>query len=381
MSVPEIFFLVMFLANPILGMIHQKYILNDYDKNKLPPSHDGPLQVRGQMNLRNIMDVSESKQLISLETTLTFIWQDTRIVPNQDKLDKKKDYMILSPKSEAIFWMPDVIIDQAKEIRKPKYLIEPVSIRLYNDSTIRYSRRMNYDVACRMSFRKFPFDNQTCRIIFHSFAHSTEEYQLTWSRVHKSYRNDKINLAQFNYEISYHDDYDIKDYEFVYPGLVAIITFDRIMSYHIIQTYIPSAFFVMVSYLTLFMPPNGLVARSGVPVIVLLTLFSMNNGIRANVPKVSYASLLDMWMVLCFLLVFLTLFEYCLMQLFMGVMKRIDIANRIEVTFRLLIPILFILFMIIYTSLFYWGNLDASTNPQNQEGFLRKHIQFQYSQF
>ena len=34
----------------------------------------------------------------------------------------------------------------------------------------------------------------------------------------------------------------------------------------LLQLYIPSALFVLAAYITLFMPPNGLVARSGVPV-------------------------------------------------------------------------------------------------------------------
>ena len=364
MSPLGMFFAWLLQMNLVLGQElnrnsdFKKYTTDpNYDKNKLPPS-DGPLQVRGQMNLRNILDVSESKQLISLETTLTFVWKDTRITPKLDRLDRNKNYMILSPRHEKEFWMPDMFIDQAKAIRKPKYLIEPASIRLYSDSTIRYSRRMNYDVACSMTFRKFPFDNQTCRIIIHSFSHTTDEYQLSWNR--DSYKNSRINLAQFTYDISYTDEYDMEEYDVVYPGLIATITFDRIKSYHIIQTYIPSGLFVIVSYLTLFMPPTGLVARSGVPVLVLLTLFNMNNGIRANVPKVSYATYLDIWITTCFLLVFLTLFEYCLVHCVNDWIKREDIAKKIEITFRFLLPSLFIVFIIFYVILFYWGDLDSS---------------------
>ena len=78
------------------------------------------------------------------------------------------------------------------------------------------------------------------------------------------------------------------------------------------QLYIPSGLFVLAAYITLFMPPTGLVARSGVPVrpslsplfflghapskvMVLFALFSMNNGTRANVPLVSYATMADIW--------------------------------------------------------------------------------------
>ena len=37
--------------------------------------------------------------------------------------------------------MPDVFIDQAKALRTPTYYIKPASLRVYNDSTIRYSSR------------------------------------------------------------------------------------------------------------------------------------------------------------------------------------------------------------------------------------------------
>ena len=39
-------------------------------------------------------------------------------------------------------------------------IIITVMIRLYNSSMIRYSSRLNYDVACTMDFRRFPFDSQ-----------------------------------------------------------------------------------------------------------------------------------------------------------------------------------------------------------------------------
>lgn len=37
--------------------------------------------------------------------------------------------------------MPDVFIDQAKALRIPTYYTKPASLRVYNDSTIRYSSR------------------------------------------------------------------------------------------------------------------------------------------------------------------------------------------------------------------------------------------------
>lgn len=48
----------------------------DYDKHELPPSADQkPVLIRASINLRNILDVAEKQQLISLETTLRLYWK------------------------------------------------------------------------------------------------------------------------------------------------------------------------------------------------------------------------------------------------------------------------------------------------------------------
>ena len=128
-------------------------------------------------------------------------------------------YFTLNPSHASRFWMPDVFIDQAKALRSPTYYTKPASLRVYNDSTIRYSSRseinyditllihcthglslhlllfipqiinnlhltiikrliltrINYDVACNMDFHKFPVDEQYCEVKFESFGFSNRQ--------------------------------------------------------------------------------------------------------------------------------------------------------------------------------------------------------------
>ena len=86
-------------------------------------------------------------------------------------------------------WMPDIYIDKAKDVRKPAYFTQAAYLRLYNNSLIKYSARLNYDVACPMDFcrllkrrinpyflvyyvYRYPADEQNCFIKFESFGHS-----------------------------------------------------------------------------------------------------------------------------------------------------------------------------------------------------------------
>ena len=107
-----------------------------------------------------------------------------------DGNDTTGSYFTLNPDKASKFWMPDVFIDQAKALRVPTYYTRPASLRLYRDSTIRYSSRqgilsvteslhsilrINYDVACNMDFHRFPVDEQYCEVKFESFGFSNKQ--------------------------------------------------------------------------------------------------------------------------------------------------------------------------------------------------------------
>ena len=58
-----------------------------------------------------------------------------------DSEDSLGPYLTLNPSRAAKFWMPDEFLDQAKALRTPTYYTKPASLRVYNDSIIRYSSR------------------------------------------------------------------------------------------------------------------------------------------------------------------------------------------------------------------------------------------------
>ena len=136
---------------------YQKFILTpDYNTNEQPPS-EGPLTIEASINLSNILEVLEKQQLITLEASLRLYWKETRVKLVEKFLEGKDShgpYITLNPNIANSFWMPDIYIDKAKTVRKPEFFIQPAYLRLYNDSLIKYSSRMNFDVACPMNFKR-----------------------------------------------------------------------------------------------------------------------------------------------------------------------------------------------------------------------------------
>ena len=140
---------------------NKKFILEArYDIHELPPTKEKPLLVEASINFSNILEVLETQQLISLETSLRLYWRDSRVRPNQTFMESSDGcgpYVSLHPGLTSSLWVPDIFIDKAKTIRKPAYLTHAAYLRLYNNSLIKYSARFNFDVACPMDFHRYRF--------------------------------------------------------------------------------------------------------------------------------------------------------------------------------------------------------------------------------
>jgi len=255
-------------------------------------------------------------------------------------------------------WVPDVVIDKTIAIRSPSMVKSGASsIRLYADSTIVYSSRKNYDLACGMDFRKFPFDNQTCNLIIHSFGSSTKDYTLKWGLMDAVDRivnpDIKKALPQFEMSVQFIDDWDLKEYDIAaYPGVILRLKLTRLLTYYTLQLFIPSGLFVTLAWATMFFPTTvaGIRAQYNVQITNLISIFTMNNGIQTIVPKTSYLTYADYWLQSCFAFIFVMIGVLVIFCAFHNseredVISWADFLNRRS---REVMPFLFIIFLLFF---------------------------------
>jgi len=331
---------------------HRKIVLESgYNLQERPKSSNGePLLISASINLRNILEVSEKEQLVSLETTLRLFWKDPRIKPRQEHIESEDSigqYITLNPRRADSIWMPDIFIDQVKALRVPSFYTRPASLRVYNDSTIRYSSRFNFDVACNMDFHRFPVDEQYCQVKFESFGFTNKQIQFEWMDLSRSNVNTNISLAQFVFKVTLTDAYSTDYYETSYPGLIMKLHLRRQLTYHIVQTYIPSTVFVVIAWLSLFVPPESVPGRVGMGMTTLLTLTAMFSSVRQNVPRVSYVSLLDIWMLVCMIFVFVSILEFIIVTVYLRSGRK-SLGDKVEEVSKIVIPLLFCAFNTVY---------------------------------
>ncbi|CAG7831329.1 unnamed protein product, partial [Allacma fusca] len=80
----------------------------------------------------------------------------------------------------------------------------------------------------------------------------------------------------------------------------------RKLSYHLVQTYLASTFYIIITCLCFLLPSRMVEARIGISMTTLLTLTSMFASVRESTPIASYVKAIDIWMVGCIFFVFLT---------------------------------------------------------------------------
>ena len=124
----------------------------------------------------------------------------------------------------------------------------------------------------------------------------------------------------------------------------------RKLNYHLVQSYIPSTVYLTVSWLALFVPPQSVAERLAMAMTIMLTLTTMFASERQSVPRVSYITYLDVWMLTCILFVFLELGEFTLV-LHLIRNKRESAVPKVESAAKALLPLLFLAFNAVYWSL------------------------------
>eukprot|EP00058_Branchiostoma_floridae_P014353 XP_002599841.1 hypothetical protein BRAFLDRAFT_95530 [Branchiostoma floridae] len=86
-------------------------------------------------------------------------------------------------------------------------------------------------------------------------------------------------------------------------------TLTRRLSYHLLQTYIPSISIVAMSWISFWLNKDAAPARTALGVTTVLTMITQSGRTEA-MPEVSYVRAVDVWLLVCQLFVFLALIEY-----------------------------------------------------------------------
>ncbi|XP_017600065.1 PREDICTED: gamma-aminobutyric acid receptor subunit beta-1 isoform X2 [Corvus brachyrhynchos] len=182
-------------------------------------------------------------------------WRDKRLSYSGIPLNLTLDNRVADQ-----LWVPDTYFQNDKKSFVHGVTVKNRMIRLHPDGTVLYGLRITTTAACMMDLRRYPLDEQNCTLEIESYGYTTDDIEFYWNGGESAVTGvNNIELPQFS----------IVDYK-------------------------------MVSKRVEF--------TTGITTVLTMTTISTH--LRETLPKIPYVKAIDIYLMGCFVFVFLALLEY-----------------------------------------------------------------------
>ncbi|CAF1551930.1 unnamed protein product [Adineta ricciae] len=288
-------------------------LLKSYDRHHRPTYGGEPDKVIVDIYVRSMSGISELDMEYSFDCFFRQRWTDTRLTYNQTSV---MNYTSL-PVSFQMFskiWKPDTYFYNGR--RSYIHSVPHVNrfFRIANDGTILYSQRLTIRASCVMDLRNLPLDAQHCTLLIGSFAYNSEETVYEWNNNSAVDLQNNLVMNQFSLiDASVGQRILMRDNR-TRSIVYVVFAFRRHVGYFLLQLYIPCILIVFLSWVGLWLNREATNDRINLGVTTVLTLIFVIIEGKKDLPKVSYVTALDLFLAVCFIFVFSTLFEFALVH-------------------------------------------------------------------
>uniref|UniRef100_A0A913I4W5 Neur_chan_LBD domain-containing protein n=1 Tax=Strongyloides stercoralis TaxID=6248 RepID=A0A913I4W5_STRER len=306
-------------ADRILKVIGNGVVKNGYNMFEAPSQREGKsTNVSVAIYIESMSSFKAQTMDFELDFYLALAFYDRRLAHNCTH-----PILVAQKFIADRIWFPDIYIINSKfllqEVTTPNFMV-----LIYPDGLIFKSMRIDVTLSCMMDLKNYPMDTQSCPITMQSYAHINQLVELNWHNAPPYFpigSNEEIKLNDMqiiktNFE-KCSGPYPMFRGSGEWSCIRAYIVMKRLVLFHVIQTYLPTGMLVVVSWMSFWLDPRASPARISLTITGLLTLTTMSNGARQDLPQVSYIKALDIWLTFSQALIFLVLMEYSFVSYYM----------------------------------------------------------------
>ncbi|KAF8357208.1 lgc-38 [Pristionchus pacificus] len=282
-------------------------MLKSHDK-RIRPNYGGPpVEVNITALITTISAVSEVSMDYTLDLYLRQIWRDDRLAfPSDGPMSLTIGIDMVNQ-----IWTPDTFFPNEKKSFFHEATSHNSFLRIDNHGNVLRSIRLTVTANCPMSLHTFPLDTQKCALEIESYGYSTKDIVYHWHTENTSLVMDEnVHLAHFSVGKAYQIERVISLSTGNYSRLTAIFNFKRNIGFYLIQIYFPSSLIVVISWVSFWLNREAVQARVAIGVTTVLTMTTLMTSTNGSLPKVSYVKSLDIFLGVCFFIVFASLVEY-----------------------------------------------------------------------
>ncbi|KAK6732983.1 hypothetical protein RB195_017013 [Necator americanus] len=277
-----------------------------YNRNAYPNQDlDKPTTVYIQMYIEGMSSFRAQTMDFQVDIYFQEKWIDKRLAHNNTKRILLKD-----PHLFKLIWHPDIYFANARtaefhDVTQPNFLVW-----IYPNGTVWYDCRISLTVLCMQNLARYPLDSQSCALRILSYAYDTDEIVIKWNGPDPIDVNPEIRMPDMRLR-SIHPSIRNDTYATgIWSCALADFHVDREIMHHIIQSYLPTALIVVISWFSFWLDVEAVPGRVSLSITTLLTLATQSSAARMALPQASYVKAIDVWMGACMTFVFSAMIEF-----------------------------------------------------------------------
>jgi len=291
-----------------------------------------------QFFINRIFKVDDVDQSIHIDLYLKLNWHSEAWVGKTDD-----DFQADETHLEKDWWRPGVEVTNAIELNKETEEEEAYWLEFPKYGILAYTQRYIGTIHAEMDLHRFPFDHQNIPITFESFHWKESDMNLlrlpsvakqrppepggSWLSV-----SNDVDLPEWTIEAIDVDE-KVKHYAFEdrkYSQVYVNVRLRRKWAYYIYKVISILIMIVLMSLSTCAMDPNELPDRTGVVVTLFLAAVAFNFVIGTQLPKISYNTRLDEYLLVTYVIITVSVLENVLSYQFYDRIPDHDLAIHFD---------------------------------------------------
>ena len=293
-----------------------------------PAASTGPTAVTVDIYVLDVDEINTAGQSFDANVFVELSWLD-------DRLKHDREGTILKKPGEI--WAPRVQVVNLQ--RSWKTFDDTLSV--HPDGTVVSSQRYWGSFSQPLKLKNFPFDRHAFNVQLIAIDYAPDEL----SFVAGDYNGiaDQLSVADWRvtgFRVTA-DPFVISTSASTLAGFTSVIEAERASGYFWVKVILPLIFIVIMSWVVFWIDPRESSTQISVAVTSMLTMIAYRFAVGADMPKISYLTRLDFFILGGTILVFTSLIEVLITSTYAKI-GRFERAQRIDHWARLLFPVAFV---------------------------------------
>jgi hypothetical protein len=279
--------------------------------------------------LVDLRGIDDSKQAFDADVIVSSRWKDSRLAAG--------DLTGCRVALDSV-WHPRILIVNERSVRKR----EPDLVTIEGDGWVRYAQRYSGDFTVSLFLKDFPFDEHDLSIALLSAGNSPEEVVLKVD-AGRTGQMEKMSIAEWSVGSPSvtSEPLRVEAMDRSFSRIVFRLGVERQRGFYIWKVLVPLSLIVFMSWAVFWINPSHLPSQIGVATSAVLTLIAFQFSLGYLLPRLSYLTRVDRFLLGSTALVFLAFGEAVLTG-YLAARGQEARAERFDRVARLLFPLGFL---------------------------------------